>query len=393
MKIVFTGILEDRAKFSNIRIFDSSNNRVAWMRAADVAILNHFPGEFPVIAGPVLWKDATVAIDQRVADLVSRMTLREKITQLSHNAPAISRLDLPAYNYWSEALHGVARSGVATVFPQAIGMAATWDPALLHSVGDTIATEARAKFNGGHTVATPRYDSGLTFWSPNINIFRDPRWGRGHETYGEDPLLTGTMGVAFIRGLQGDDPKYFKVIATAKHFAVHSGPESLRHVFDVSPPQRDFYESYLPQFEMAVREGKVYSVMGAYNSIYGAPACDNPLLLKTILRDQWGFNGYVVSDCAAIWDIWANHQYVDTQTQAAAGALRTGTDLVCGFDYSSLAAAVDLNLLTTADIDRALSRVLTSAASNSASSIRRPASHTPPFPQPKTIRQPMAICR
>jgi beta-glucosidase len=368
LRMVFTSKV-DRAKFSAIRVLSAeganAGAKVAWVFAEDMAELMKLPGEPPVVAGPVVWRDPGAPLDQRVADLVKRMTLREKVWQMSNQAPPIERLGLPGYNYWSECLHGVARNGIATVFPQAIGMAASFDPALMQQVGDIIATEARAKYNAREMAATrpligTGFFQGLTFWSPNINIFRDPRWGRGQETYGEDPLLTGRMGVAFIRGLQGDDPKYYKVVATAKHYAVHSGPESLRHVFDARPPIRDFYDTYLPQFEMAVRDGKVASVMGAYNRVYGMPACDNDLLLRQLLRKTWGFKGYVVSDCEAITDIWQNHKVVSNEAQASADAVLAGCDLECGLNYGSLAAAVDMNLIGEGAIDVALSRVLES---------------------------------
>jgi beta-glucosidase len=362
-RIVFHGQV-DNAKFSSIKILDSQGVKRAWLFAEDVAEMLKQPDTPPVVPGPVIYKDAGQPLDRRVADLIRRMTLREKIGQIQNGAPAIDRLGIPAYNYWSEGLHGVARNGYATVFPQAIGMSATFDPAALRAVGDVIATEARAKYNawqlqGGLDIYGGYY-RGLTFWSPNINLFRDPRWGRGQETYGEDPFLTGTMAVQFIQGLQGDNPKYFKVVATAKHFAVHSGPEPLRHTFNAAPPIRDFYESYLPHFERAVREGKVYSVMGAYNRVYGTPACDSELLLKNILRRDWGFQGYVVSDCGAISDIWSYHKTEVDRSAAAAAAVLAGCDLECGFDYRALALAVDTNLIGEGAIDRALGRVLAS---------------------------------
>ena len=314
----------------------------------------------PVVTEPEIWKDASQPVAARVKDLVSRMSLVEKVQQMRNGAAAIPRLGIPAYDYWSECLHGVARAGVATVFPQAIGMAATWDTPLIHQEADVIATEARAKHNdyvSQHDGNSARY-CGLTFWTPNINIFRDPRWGRGQETYGEDPFLTARLGVAFIRGLQGDDPKYIKAMACAKHFAVHSGPEPDRHRFDAGPPERDFYETYLPHFEAAVREGHVGAVMGAYNSVYGKPACANPLLLTELLRNQWGFDGHVVSDCGAIYDIYRNHRFAGTPEEAAADAVKAGDDLCCGTDYSSLTRAVIKGLVSEAEIDTALSRVL-----------------------------------
>jgi beta-glucosidase len=316
----------------------------------------------PVISGPELWKDAAQPIDTRVKDLVSRMTLEEKVQQIRHEAGAVPRLGVPAYNFWNEALHGVARNGIATVFPQAIGMAATWDVSLIHTEGDVIATEGRAKFNDyarAHDGSSERY-TGLTFWSPNINIFRDPRWGRGQETYGEDPFLSGRLGVAFIEGIQGTDPRYMKAMACAKHYAVHSGPEPERHSFNVNPPERDFYETYLPQFEMAVREAHVGGVMGAYNSVYGEPACANPLLLTDILRNRWGFNGYIVSDCGAIDDIFAHHKFVTTPEQAAAVAVKAGCDICCGHDYDPLVNSVKQGLISEKEIDVAVGYALRS---------------------------------
>src|SRR5208282_2017054 len=295
----------------------------------------------PVVAGPEIWKNVSQPVAARVNDLVSRLSLAEKIQEMRNGAAAIPRLGIPAYDYWSECLHGVARAGTATVFPQAIGMAATWDTPLIHDEADVIATEARAKHNdyvAKHDGDSAQY-YGLTFWTPNINIFRDPRWGRGQETYGEDTFLTARLGVAFIQGLQGDDPNYIKAMACAKHFAVHSGPEPARHTFDAVPPERDFYETYLPQFEAAVREGHVGAVMGAYNSVYGEPACANPLLLTKILREQWDFTGHVVSDCGAIYDIYANHKVAVSSEAAAADAVKAGDDLCCGTDYNSLVRA------------------------------------------------------
>ena len=316
----------------------------------------------PPAAGPELWKDPSQPIDARVKDLVGRLTLDEKVSQIRNGAAAVPRLGIPAYDFWSEALHGVAREGIATVFPQAIGMAATWDVPLIHSEGEVIATEGRAKYNEytrTHNGNSQRY-TGLTFWSPNINIFRDPRWGRGQETYGEDPFLTGRLGVAFIEGVQGNDPKYFKAMACAKHYVVHSGPEPERHSFNVDPPERDFYETYLPQFEMAVREGHVGGVMGAYNSVFGEPACANPLLLGDILRRRWGFDGYIVSDCGAINDIFAHHKFVTTPEQAAAVAVKAGCDICCGSDYNALVDAVKQGLITEKEIDVAVGYALRS---------------------------------
>jgi beta-glucosidase len=314
----------------------------------------------PGAQAPPLWKNPAQPLELRVRDLVGRMTLEEKAQQVCNVAPAIPRLGLPAYNYWNECLHGVGRNGIATVFPQAIGMAASFDPILLHTVADAIATEARAKnreYTEAHNGDSDNY-TGLSFWSPNINIFRDPRWGRGQETYGEDPFLTGKMAVAYIRGLQGDDPKYVKALACAKHFAVHSGPEIDRHSFDAEPSERDFYEMYLPQFEAAVKEGRVGAVMGAYNRIYGTPCCASPLLLSNLLRHQWGFKGQVVSDCGAISDFFYGHGFSPTIEAAAATAVKAGCDLCCGAEYRQLADAVGDKLLQESELDTAVGRLL-----------------------------------
>jgi len=307
---------------------------------------------------PALYKDPSAPLEKRVADLLSRMTLEEKISQLMNDSPAIERLGIPAYNWWNECLHGVARAGRATVFPETIGLAATWDTDLIHRVSTAISDEARAKYQefvrrGKHNIY-----QGLTFWTPNINLFRDPRWGRGMETYGEDPYLTGRMAVAFIRGLQGDDPKYLKTIATAKHYAVHSGPESERHTFDAVIDDRDLFDTYLSQFESAIREGGAASVMCAYNSVDGAPACASTRLLGDILRKQWGFQGYVVSDCGAIGDIYLHHKFAPNAGEGVARALQAGTDLNCGVEYANLLPATQAGLLAPADIDRALARLL-----------------------------------
>ncbi len=360
LAVNFTG-RTGAAKLNTFEVRDAANNSLISMRAADlVDVADAAALKVPVVNGPQIWKDPSQPVADRVSDLVSRLSLAEKIQEMRNNAAAIPRLGIPAYDYWSECLHGVARAGVATVFPQAIGMAATWDVPLVHQEADVIATEARAKHNdytARHDGNSARY-YGLTFWTPNINIFRDPRWGRGQETYGEDPFLTARLGVAYIRGLQGDDPNYVKAMACAKHFAVHSGPETTRHEFDAEPPERDFYETYLPQFEAAVREGKVGAVMGAYNEVYGRPACANPLLLTKILRRDWGFDGHVVSDCGAIYDIFANHHFAATPEEAAADAVLAGDDLCCGADYNSLLRAVKEGLLSENDIDVAVGRLL-----------------------------------
>src|ERR1700693_3729253 len=276
-----------------------------------------------------LYQDPAAPMEKRADDLLGRMTLEEKVSQLMNDSPAIERLGVPAYNWWNECLHGVARAGRATVFPETIGLAATWDSNLIFRVATTISDEARAKYHefvrgGKHNIY-----QGLTFWTPNINLFRDPRWGRGMETYGEDPYLTGTLAVQLIRGLQGDDPKYLKTVATAKHYAVHSGPESERHTFDAVIDERDLRDAYLPQFEAAIKEGGAQSVMCAYNSVDGAPACSNPRLLEEILRKQWGFSGYVVSDCGAIGDIYLHHKFAPSAAAGVAKDIQAGTDLNC----------------------------------------------------------------
>ena len=303
--------------------------------------------------------DPGLPAEQRAADLVSRMKLEEKVLQMQNSAPAIPRLSIPAYDWWNEALHGVARAGEATVFPQAIGLAATWDTPLMHRIADTISTEARAKYNQALREDNHARYFGLTFWSPNINIFRDPRWGRGQETYGEDPYLTGRLAVAFIQGMQGDDPHYYKVVATPKHYAVHSGPEPMRHEFDVKPGERDLTETYLPAFRAAIEEGKADSVMCAYNAVDGVPACANTDLLGKRLRGDWGFQGYVVSDCGAITDIFRGHKYKTTVAEASAAAVKAGTDLTCGNEYRSLVEAVNAGLIGEDLIDRSLERLFT----------------------------------
>jgi beta-glucosidase len=304
-----------------------------------------------------VYLDPDQPLEMRLDDLLHRLTVAEKISQMQDVAPAIERLHIPAYNWWNEGLHGVARAGYATVFPQAIGLAATWDDELMLRVADVISTEARAKYNDAIAHGSHERYFGLTFWSPNINIFRDPRWGRGQETYGEDPYLTGRMGVAFVKGLQGKDPKYLKTISTPKHYAVHSGPEVLRHSFDVPVSAHDLADTYLPAFRASIVEGKAQSVMCAYNSVSGAPACANAQLLGR-LRQEWQFNGYVVSDCGAISDVFAGHRYAARIEQAAAIAVKAGTDLSCGKEYSALAGALNDGLLSQADIDQAVRRLM-----------------------------------
>ncbi|MGM8361805.1 glycoside hydrolase family 3 C-terminal domain-containing protein [Flavobacterium sp. ARAG 55.4] len=304
------------------------------------------------------YKNPDLPIEQRVNDLVSRMTIDEKISQLMDSSPAIDRLDVPQYNWWNEALHGVARAGYATVFPQSISIASSWDRQLILDVATVISDQARAKHheylrNGQHGMY-----QGLTFWSPNINIFRDPRWGRGHETYGEDPYLTGQLGLNFVNGLQDTDSKYLKVIATAKHYAVHSGPEPSRHHFNAETSDIDLYETYLPAFRTLVKEGHVYSIMGAYNRFRGESASASPFLFN-ILRKDWGFNGYIVSDCGAVTDIWKYHKITNDAASASALAVKNGLDLECGSSFKDLKKALDLKLLTEADIDITLKRLFT----------------------------------
>jgi len=307
---------------------------------------------------PFLYQNPSAPMEKRVDDLLSRMTLPEKISQLMNDSAAIPRLNVPAYNWWNECLHGVARAGRATVFPETIGLAATWDRDLIFRVATAISDEARAKNNEFVRLGKRAIYQGLTFWTPNINLFRDPRWGRGMETYGEDPYLTGSMAVQFIKGLQGDDPKYLKTVATAKHYAVHSGPESERHTFDAVVDERDLRDSYLPQFEAAIKEGRAQSVMCAYNSVDGAPACANLPLLEEILRKQWGFTGYVVSDCGAIGDIYLHHKFAPTAEAGVAKAIQAGTDLNCGVEYEAVLPAVQQGLIKESEIDQSLRRLL-----------------------------------
>jgi len=301
------------------------------------------------------FRDPELPIEERARDLVGRLTLEEKIAQLGYDAPAVDRLDVPAYNWWNEALHGVARNGEATVFPQAIALAATFDTDLVLEVATAISDEARAKFAVAQKAGNHGRYEGLTFWSPNINIFRDPRWGRGQETYGEDPYLTGRIGVAFVRGLQGDHPTYLKTAACAKHYAVHSGPEGLRHEFDAVPPKKDFYETYLPAFRDLVQEGRVEAVMSAYNRTYGEPCSGSELLLEDILREKWGFRGHVVSDCWALVDMHEHHKVTKTAAESAAKALKAGVNVNCGVVYKdALGEAVEQGLVTEKEIDEAL---------------------------------------
>jgi len=308
---------------------------------------------------PFPFVDHRLSIGERVNDLVGRMTLEEKVGQMVNRAPAIDRLGVPEYNWWSEGLHGIARAGLATVFPQAIGLAAAWDEDLMFRLSTAISDEARAKHHDFARKGQRFIYHGLTIWSPNINIFRDPRWGRGQETFGEDPYLSGRLAVQFVKGLQGDDPKYMKTIATVKHFAVHSGPEEKRHSFDAYAEERNFRETYLPQFEMGIKEGKAYSVMCAYNRYKGEACCGSNRMLNGILRNEWGFNGFVVSDCEAIKNIYARHKIVAAPEEAAALALKSGCDLNCGDTYLHLTEAVRKNLVTEREIDVAVRRLFT----------------------------------
>lgn len=296
---------------------------------------------------------------ERAKELVSRMTVEERASQLRYDAPPIDRLGIPAYNWWGEALHGVARAGVATSFPQAIGMAATFDTELIHKAGDVAATEGRAKYNVLSAEGDRDIYKGLTFWSPNVNIFRDPRWGRGQETFGEDPYLTSRLGVAYVEGLQGDQEEVLKSAACAKHFAVHSGPEAVRHEFNAVASKKDMAETYLPAFKACVQEAGVEAVMGAYNRTNGEPCCGSPTLMKEILREQWGFKGHYVSDCWAIKDFHENHMVTHTMEESAALALKSGCDINCGVTYLHLLKALQEGLVTEEEITEAAVRAFT----------------------------------
>lgn len=357
---------KNTAKFNTFEVKNASGSSVCAFRASELAdAFSAAAVRVPEVKEPPIWRDPSKPLKGRVGDLIRRMSLAEKVGQLQggmSGAPGIQRLGLPAYNYWNEALHGVANNGIATVFPEPVGMASTWNPQLIRQEGAVIGVEGRAKHNdyAAQHNGDSKWWTGLTFWTPNINIFRDPRWGRGQETYGEDPFLTGTLGVAFVSGIQGDDPNVMLAMACAKHYAVHSGPERDRHRFNAQPSQRDLYETYLPQFERVVREGRVAGVMGAYNAVNGVPCCADPFLLDDLLRKQWGFEGYVVSDCDGIRDIWGErqHRYVKTPEEAAARAVKAGCNLCCGGDYNALVRAVQQGLLTERDVDQALYHTL-----------------------------------
>jgi len=303
------------------------------------------------------FRNTELSYEQRAENLLQLLTPEEKISQLLYNSPAIERLDIPEYNWWNECLHGVGRAGKATVFPQTIGMAATFDDEMVRRIGDVISTEARAKYNEAIRKENRAQYMGLTFWTPNINIFRDPRWGRGQETYGEDPYLTGRMGGAFVRGLQGSDTGYLKVAACAKHFAVHSGPEKTRHHFNAEPSVKDLRETYLPAFKSLVDNG-VEAVMCAYNRIYGEPCCGSTFLLEEILREEWGFTGHIVSDCWALDDIWQRHKVVGTKEEAAAMAAVAGVNVNCGYIYRHLEDAIRKEMVTEEILDSILRPLL-----------------------------------
>ncbi len=303
------------------------------------------------------FRDPDLSTEERARDLLGRLTPEEKAAQMLHESPAIPRLGISAYNWWNECLHGVARAGTATVFPQAIGMAAAFDVALMGAVARAISDEARAKHHAYAAEGDHGYYKGLTYWTPNINIFRDQRWGRGHETYGECPFLTATLGVEFVKGLQGDDPRYLKLVATAKHFAVHSGPEGLRHGFDARVSQKDLYETYLPAFFALVSEARVASVMPAYNRTNGEPCCGSFTLLAKVLRQDWGFEGYVVSDCWAVRDFHQHHGVTRSFEESSALAVKAGCDLNCGCSYEHLPAALEQGLLSESDLDVCVTRL------------------------------------
>ncbi len=293
-------------------------------------------------------------MQKKAREVISQMTVDEKISQMMNDAPGIERLGIKPYNWWSEGLHGVGRNGRATVFPQPIGLGATFNPELVQQIGAAISTEGRAKFNVAQKINNYSIYAGLTYWSPNVNIFRDPRWGRGMETYGEDPYLSGTIGAAYVKGMQGDDPFYLRAAACGKHYAVHSGPEKDRHSFNAIPSKKDLFETYLPAFKMLVQQGRVEAIMGAYNRVYGESASGSKLLLLDVLRKDWGFKGHVVSDCGAVTDIFTGHHIAKSHAEASAIAVKNGLNLECGGSFHALKEALEQNLLTEADLDNAL---------------------------------------
>ena len=358
LKVTFAGI-KDTAKFNTFEIKSALGASVLAFSASELAA--PFTGDatsIPDIKEPPIWRDPEQPLRKRADDLIRRMSLEEKVAQLRNEAPKIERLGLPAYNYWNEALHGVANNDIATVFPEPTGMASTWNPELMRKEGTVVGIEGRAKHNdyANQNNGDSKWWTGLTFWTPNVNIFRDPRWGRGQETYGEDPFLTGVMSSEFVKGMQGDHPDYMLSMACAKHYAVHSGPERDRHSFNAEPSERDLYEMYLPQFETVVKEGKVAGVMSAYNAINGVPCSADSFLLTELLRNQWGFEGYVVSDCDGIRDIYnpRGHNYLDSPEKAAAAAVKAGCNLCCGGDYNALVRSVQQGLVSEKEIDEAL---------------------------------------
>ena len=362
LQLTFTAS-KGHAKFNTTRILDHTGMEIVSFAASDLSdAFSRAAMVAPMVAEPAIWRDASKPLRARTEDLIRRMALAEKVSQLKNAAPAIPRLGLPAYDYWNEALHGIANNDVATVFPEPIGAAASWNPSLLHREGTVIGIEGRAKFNdyANSHHGDSKWWTGLTYWAPNINIFRDPRWGRGQETFGEDPYLTSEIGIEFVKGIQGDDPNYMLAMACAKHYAVHSGPERSRHSFDAEISERDLFDTYLPQFERVVREGRVGGVMSAYNAVNGVPASANAFLLTDLLRKRWGFEGYIVSDCDAIHDIYGEkqHHYVQTAEEAAAVAVKAGCNLCCGGDYNALVRAVQQGLVTEQEIDAALYHTL-----------------------------------
>ncbi len=362
MRLTFTAS-QGHAKFHTITIRDASGASVLAFAANELAdVYSAQAAQVPEVKEPAIWRDPAKPLEARAADLIRRMSLAEKVAQLKNAAPAIERLGLPSYDYWNEAAHGVANNYYATVFPQGIGAGATWNPELLHQEGRIIGIEGRAKFNdyANRHDGNSKWWAGLTYWAPNVNIFRDPRWGRGQETLGEDPFLTSEIAIEFVRGVQGDDPKYMTAMACAKHFAVHSGPELDRHRFNAVVTERDLYDTYLPQFERLVREAKVAGVMSAYNAIDGVPVSASPFFLTELVRKRWGHEGYIVSDCDAIHDIYnpKQHAYVKTAEEAASLAVKAGCNLCCGGDYNALVRAVQLGLVTEEEIDEALQRTL-----------------------------------
>ena len=361
LKLTFVSS-KGNAKFNTVELKNADGASVVSFSASELAdAFSAAAVRVPDIKDPPIWRDPSKPLKEREYDLIRRMSLAEKVGQLQGSmdgTTGIPRLGLPLYNYWNEALHGVANNSdcAATVFPEPVGGASSWNPELFHQQGTIIGIEGRAIFNdytSKHNGDTKTW-KGMTFWTPNVNIFRDPRWGRGQETYGEDPYLTSEIGIQFVKGIQGDDPNYMLAMACAKHYAVHSGPESQRNRFDAEPSERDLYETYLPQFERVVREGHVAGVMGAYNAVYGVPANASTLLLDDLLRKKWGFDGYIVSDCDAVGFIWRFHRYVKTPEEAAAAAIKAGCNLCCGGDYNALVRAVQQGLVTEKEIDVAL---------------------------------------